>query len=192
MSGRPHIMSVRRGRGPNQYSLEIPPSRSAVVSLATRSCKDPGTPSAAVRTLRRPHSGSTSPGRRDRGIHRNPGGSARWCARTDRSLRIRRVIHCEDLRHRARTSAVAPGVDGRFRSGPLASKTVNIKWYLKEHDGDEHIDTVVFVISAAGRRTAREGSRPSPRGRRPAAKSSAAPPAAATSRLVAVAASASA
>jgi hypothetical protein len=28
-------------------------------------------------------------------------------------------------------SAVAAGIDGRFRSGPLQSRTVNIKWYLK-------------------------------------------------------------
>jgi hypothetical protein len=29
------------------------------------------------------------------------------------------------------TSAVAVAIDGRFRSGPLAGRTVNIKWYLK-------------------------------------------------------------
>ena len=28
-------------------------------------------------------------------------------------------------------SAVAAGIDGRFRSGPLQDRTVNIKWYLK-------------------------------------------------------------
>jgi hypothetical protein len=28
-------------------------------------------------------------------------------------------------------SAVATAIDGRFRSGPLAGRTVNIKWYLK-------------------------------------------------------------
>jgi len=28
-------------------------------------------------------------------------------------------------------AAVAAGIDGRFRSGPLAGRTVNIKWYLK-------------------------------------------------------------
>jgi hypothetical protein len=28
-------------------------------------------------------------------------------------------------------SAVAAGIDGRFRSGPLQNRTVNIKWYLK-------------------------------------------------------------
>lgn len=28
-------------------------------------------------------------------------------------------------------SAVAPGIDGRFRSGPLRDRTVNVKWYLK-------------------------------------------------------------
>jgi len=32
------------------------------------------------------------------------------------------------------TSATARGIDGRFRSGPLAGKTVNVKWYLK-HEG---------------------------------------------------------
>lgn len=29
------------------------------------------------------------------------------------------------------SSATAPGIDGRFRSGPLVSETVNVKWYLK-------------------------------------------------------------
>ena len=28
-------------------------------------------------------------------------------------------------------SAVAAGIDGRFRSGPLQGQTVNVKWYLK-------------------------------------------------------------
>jgi hypothetical protein len=28
-------------------------------------------------------------------------------------------------------SAVAAGIDGRFRSGPLQGRTVNVKWYLK-------------------------------------------------------------
>jgi hypothetical protein len=28
-------------------------------------------------------------------------------------------------------SAAAAGIDGRFRSGPLRDRTVNIKWYLK-------------------------------------------------------------
>lgn len=28
-------------------------------------------------------------------------------------------------------SAVAAGIDGRFRSGPLLGRTVNIKWYLR-------------------------------------------------------------
>ncbi len=28
-------------------------------------------------------------------------------------------------------SAVAAGIDGRFRSGPMQGKTVNVKWYLK-------------------------------------------------------------
>ncbi|MDX6394950.1 MAG: hypothetical protein QOJ73_6013 [Streptosporangiaceae bacterium] len=31
---------------------------------------------------------------------------------------------------RLEVSAVAAGIDGRFRSGPLAGRTVNIKWYL--------------------------------------------------------------
>ena len=31
-------------------------------------------------------------------------------------------------------SATAPGIDGHFRSGSLAGKTVNVKWYLK-HEG---------------------------------------------------------
>jgi hypothetical protein len=29
------------------------------------------------------------------------------------------------------SSAVAPAIDGRFRTGPLAGKTVNVKWYLR-------------------------------------------------------------
>jgi hypothetical protein len=29
-------------------------------------------------------------------------------------------------------SASAPGIDGRIRSGPLAGRTVNVKWYLKQ------------------------------------------------------------
>ena len=32
---------------------------------------------------------------------------------------------------RLEASAVAAGIDGRFRSGPLAGRTVNIKWYFK-------------------------------------------------------------
>jgi hypothetical protein len=28
-------------------------------------------------------------------------------------------------------SAVAAGIDGHFRTGPLQGRTVNIKWYLK-------------------------------------------------------------
>jgi hypothetical protein len=28
-------------------------------------------------------------------------------------------------------SAVAAGIDGRFRSGPLQGKTVSVEWYLK-------------------------------------------------------------
>jgi hypothetical protein len=31
-------------------------------------------------------------------------------------------------------SAVAAGIDGHFRSGPLQERTVNVKWYLK-HEG---------------------------------------------------------
>jgi hypothetical protein len=30
------------------------------------------------------------------------------------------------------TSAVATAIDGRFRSGPLRGRTVNVKWYLKQ------------------------------------------------------------
>src|SRR5216683_4006672 len=29
-------------------------------------------------------------------------------------------------------SAVAPAIDGRFRTGPLQGQTVNVKWYLKQ------------------------------------------------------------
>jgi hypothetical protein len=29
-------------------------------------------------------------------------------------------------------NAAAPAYDGRFRSGPFAGKTVNVKWYLKQ------------------------------------------------------------
>ena len=36
------------------------------------------------------------------------------------------------------TSAAAAGIDGRFRSGPLQDRTVNIKWYLKREGAGYH------------------------------------------------------
>jgi hypothetical protein len=35
---------------------------------------------------------------------------------------------------RLEESASAPGIDGRFRAGPLQGRTVNVKWYMK-HQG---------------------------------------------------------
>ena len=53
-------------------------------------------------------------------------------------------------------SAVAAGIDGRFRSGPLQGLTVNIKWYLKReglldrgHLVSDHDDRHVHGVPSA-------------------------------------------
>ena len=46
-------------------------------------------------------------------------------------------------------SAVAKGIDGRFRSGPLRGRTVNIKWYLKRQgmmDTTESTDLDYYLV----------------------------------------------
>lgn len=54
-------------------------------------------------------------------------------------------------------SAAAPGIDGRFLSGPLVGKTVNVKWYLKD-EGLLDIPTSaapdVFLVLAGPRAAA--------------------------------------
>ena len=43
-----------------------------------------------------------------------------------------RRMHCElDIRYALEQSAVHPGSDGRFRSGALAGRSINIKMYGK-------------------------------------------------------------
>lgn len=59
------------------------------------------------------------------------------------------------------TSATAPGIDGRFRSGSLASRTVNVKWYLK-HEGLLDISKTGppdYYLVLAGPRTPAASSR---------------------------------
>lgn len=46
-------------------------------------------------------------------------------------------------------SAVTAGIDGRFRSGQLAGRTVNIKWYLKREgllDTSESTDLDYYLV----------------------------------------------
>jgi len=62
-------------------------------------------------------------------------------------------------------SATAKGIDGRFASGALAGKTVNIKWYAK-HEGllDIRPDALPdYYLVLAGPRTAAASSRGSVR-----------------------------
>lgn len=54
-------------------------------------------------------------------------------------------------------SATAPGIDGRFLSGPLAGKTVNVKWYLKDEgllDIPTSVAPDVFLVLAGPRAAA--------------------------------------
>ena len=58
-------------------------------------------------------------------------------------------------------SAVAKAIDGRFRSGPLVGRTVNVKWYLKREGmldvtEDPSLD---YYLVLAGPRSAILGSR---------------------------------
>jgi hypothetical protein len=51
-------------------------------------------------------------------------------------------------------SAVAAGIDGRFRSGPLQGRTVNIKWYLKLEgllDTTERTELDYYLVLAGPR-----------------------------------------
>jgi hypothetical protein len=63
-------------------------------------------------------------------------------------------------------SAVARAIDGRFRSGPLAGRTVNVKWYLKREgllDVTEHPSLDYYLVLAGPRSsvlTSRGGTRP--------------------------------
>lgn len=58
-------------------------------------------------------------------------------------------------------SAVEAGYDGRFRSGPLASKSVNIKWYAKHESildiNPAHVPDYYLVLT--GPSTSAAGSR---------------------------------
>jgi len=48
-------------------------------------------------------------------------------------------------------SAVAAGIDGRFRSGPLQGQTVNVKWYLKRDgllDTSESVRLDYYLVLA--------------------------------------------
>ena len=48
-------------------------------------------------------------------------------------------------------SAVAAGIDGNFRSGPLQGQTVNIKWYLKREgllDTSESVRLDYYLVLA--------------------------------------------
>lgn len=63
-------------------------------------------------------------------------------------------------------SATAEAIDGRFRSGPLAGRTVNIKWYLKREGlldmtSSPALDFyLVLAGPAAAAASSRGGTRP--------------------------------
>ena len=63
-------------------------------------------------------------------------------------------------------STVAKAVDGRFRSGPLVGRTVNVKWYLKREgmlDATEDPSLNYYLVLAGARSpalTSRGGTRP--------------------------------
>jgi hypothetical protein len=63
-------------------------------------------------------------------------------------------------------SAAAAGIDGRFRSGPLQNRTVNIKWYLKREgllDTTESAELDFYLVltgPAAGASSSRGTTRP--------------------------------
>ena len=63
------------------------------------------------------------------------------------------------------TLAAAAGIDGRFRSGPLKDRTVNIKWYLKREGLLDTTESAVldYYLVLTGPRSAAESSRGSTR-----------------------------
>lgn len=62
-------------------------------------------------------------------------------------------------------SAAAPAFDGRFRTGPLAGQTVNVKWYLKQEGVLDMTEsaTLGFYLVLTGPRSAAASSRSSTR-----------------------------
>ena len=64
------------------------------------------------------------------------------------------------------SSASAPAIDGRFRAGPLAGRSVNIKWYLKREglldvSGSPAVDYyLVLTGPASAALSSRGGTRP--------------------------------
>jgi hypothetical protein len=61
------------------------------------------------------------------------------------------------------SSAVAKAIDGRFRSGPLAGKTVNVKWYGKEEalldvSQDPVLDCYLVMTGPRGAAASSRGS----------------------------------
>jgi hypothetical protein len=62
-------------------------------------------------------------------------------------------------------TATAPAFDGRFRSGPLMGRTVNVKWYLKEEGVLDMTESAVldFYLVLTGPHSAAANSRSSTR-----------------------------
>jgi hypothetical protein len=58
-------------------------------------------------------------------------------------------------------SAVATGIDGHFRSGPLQGRTVNVKWYLKREGllDTTEADALDFYLVLTGPPSAATSSR---------------------------------
>jgi hypothetical protein len=59
------------------------------------------------------------------------------------------------------TSASSKAIDGRFRTGPLAGRTVNIKWFLKREGGLDMTESpdLDYYLVLAGPTTAALSSR---------------------------------
>ena len=74
-------------------------------------------------------------------------------------------IAAQDFDIQLETSAAAAGIDGRFRSGPLKDRTVNIKWYLKREGLLDTTESAVldYYLVLTGPRSAAESSRGSTR-----------------------------
>ena len=56
-------------------------------------------------------------------------------------------------------SAVAKAIDGRFRTGALAGKSVNVKWYLKREgllDMTESVDPDYYLVLTGPKASARD------------------------------------